>query len=262
MSSVRPSQGRDLTDGVPLEEAHPGMASPIRGPGQIETATATGRTGGKATTMRWTGALLTALLIVAACGDDGADTSANDARTGSGSVEADTEPDSADDSSHPDAAADDADRLTCSLLDLSDVEAVFGDQGRVRESECDLWVVGESDPEADPLDITSPPGGVVYFGIPEPVGREEEGMSPAEAEFAFLRENFYDAGLVYDQAIEITDLGDEAYYRPGASTTVQRSILYFRSGEELFLLSADFNFLLEDTQDRVLSLARTALERL
>lgn len=175
------------------------------------------------------GLVVLSLLGVAGCsGDDG------DASTGSGGVA--NQDDGGD--SNGAGSADTAEGNVCSLLEVSEIEAEFGDRGVVGAGEenteiaCN-WEVG---------DLSEPNSGSGNVGVMRAryAGTVESALAESRA--------------IADNPIDIEGLGDEAY--------MDVATLYVRSGEALIAISAFFSPSVDGLQEKLVTLAQHVLTRL
>ena len=157
-------------------------------------------------------ALLLLAGVVAGCGGDDGD-------------------DGAAPGADPGAGAEDG---PCSLLDVAEIEAVFGDVGAVADGEelgisC-AWEVG---------DPTDPGSGLV-------VVTRARGAGSAEQSLAEIRD-------VSDDPVEVEGVGDEACLCSGG--------LWFRSGDITFSVTPSFGDDVPGMDEKLAALARNMLER-
>lgn len=202
-------------------------------------------------TSRAAAAFLCALLgVLVACGDGGAKSSGA-AETG-GATEDGIE--SAD--------ADPGEIDPCELLEEADVEAEFGDAGPIGEGFNDLdacaWHVNEliTDPAGD--------GGTVYL-THDSLAAQTYGTP--EEHFKASRENDEGSDLWDDGLVDVSGVGDAAYYASSeemevAGTTQSHGVLVVRSDGVVFSLSAVFIPAIERTQERLAALAQVVIDRL
>ena len=121
----------------------------------------------------------------------------------------------------------------CDLLEVSEIEAEFGDRGAVADGEalgfsCS-WAVG---------DISDPSSGIVGVTKARGAGSPEQSM----AEIRDLSTN----------PVEVEGLGDEAFFDFGT--------LWFRSGDITFSVSAFFGSDLPDKEEKLTTLAQHVLD--
>lgn len=124
----------------------------------------------------------------------------------------------------------------CSLLEVSEIKAEFGDRGAVAEGEalgfsCS-WEVG---------DLSDTGSGAGSVGV-----TRARSAPSAEEAIAEIRDLSLDP-------VEVEGLGDEALF--------DFSMLWFRSGDVLFSVSAFFNTEYDNVQEKLLSLAHRMLDR-
>lgn len=122
----------------------------------------------------------------------------------------------------------------CSLLEVAEIEAEFGDHGTVADGEplgisCS-WEIG---------DMSEPGSGVVGITSARGAGSPEQSM-------AEIRDLSLDP-------IEVEGIGDEAFLDSG--------ILWFRSGDRTFSVSAFFSADIPNVEDKLTPLARHILDR-
>jgi hypothetical protein len=126
----------------------------------------------------------------------------------------------------------------CSLLEVSEIEAVFGDRGPVAEGEenteiaCN-WEVG---------DLSEPNSGSGNVGVMNARynGSVEDAMAESRA--------------IVDNPIDVAGLGDEAFLDYGT--------LHVRSGEAYIAVSGHFSPDVEGLDEKLVTLARHVLSRL
>lgn len=195
--------------------------------------------------MAWvrTGLLVLLMMAGLACGgdddealptDDGAGAGADTGGEDSGGEESD--------------ASDDVD--VCSLLELADVEAEFGDRGEVTEgfSACD-WQVGE-------------------FGLSGTGNINVTGLTT----FGAIEDDYDIAWDVSDNPVAVEGVGDEAFFDfadplgSGEFTSDDSAAsVTFRTGDLLIMVQSNFFDLEVDPEqerDRLIALAERMLARI
>jgi hypothetical protein len=184
-------------------------------------------------TKAWAGlaglVVLSFLGTVGCGGDDGGDGS-----TGLGGVT--TQPgggESSDAGSEESSGAD-----VCSLLEVSEIEAAFGDRGPVAEGEDNTemacnWEVG---------DLSEPNSGSGNVGV-------MNARYPGSVEDAIA-----ESRAIVDNPIDVEGLGDEAFLDYGT--------LHVRSGDAYIAVSGHFSPDVEGLDEKLVTLARHVLSRL
>jgi hypothetical protein len=126
----------------------------------------------------------------------------------------------------------------CSLLEVSEIEAAFGDRGPVAEGESNMeiacnWEVG---------DLSEPNSGAGNVGVMNAryAGSVEDALAESRA--------------IVDNPIDVAGLGDEAFLDYGT--------LHVRSGETYLTVSAFFSPDVDGVHEKLVTLARHALSRL
>ncbi len=173
--------------------------------------------------------LLAALLLLAACGNDD-DSGSN----GGGDTSGDTNEQASDGTTG--GGADDVE--LCSLLEPGEIEALFGgtvSDGTEELGQC-TWEVGE--------DQSQPDTGTVHVSVVTAVPTVS-----AEEQFADLEASSQDS-------VEVSGVGDAAYYEPSVG------VLNVRSGDTIFWVQAVFIPEPDDMQSNLEDLAADVVDRL
>jgi hypothetical protein len=187
---------------------------------------------------------IVALLAIPGCSDDsgegGEESSTEDAQ-GDG-ADADTDATGDDEGEGGDVSVE-PDIDLCSLLEVSEIDAEFGEQGSVLDGVEELdqcsWDVGQ--------DQSEPGTGSVHVFV-----QYVDPSLPIES----AEERFAQQRAAYSEAVELEDLGDEAYYEPnGPSVNV-------RSGALIWFVQAPFIPEVPDTQQKLENLAALVEDRL
>lgn len=173
-----------------------------------------------------------AMLLAAACGDDsdsGEDVSLPDAGD---DVEAATD----------DATTDDTDIDPCTLLEVEEIEAEFGDAGPVLDGEEEIdqctWLVGE--------DQSQPGTGTVHVFVQY----VDPSLPMDDAADIFAEQQSTTPG-----AVEVDGLGDAAYFTPNAAS------VDFLIGDRILFVQAVFIPERPDVQESLETLAHLVAER-
>jgi hypothetical protein len=200
----------------------------------------------------WIRAGLAAALLVglAGCGDDDGGDLGVGGVTDQGSS---GQPNDSDDDGGLDAPGDGQTLDLCSLLEVSEIEAEFGERGAVAdgfdEFESCVWDVGAR--------ATAGSGSVTVSYYPPVPGQS-------------IEDNFAGYKELAENPVDIDDLGDEAYYEHDAEAFDDRSLgvmfehtfVYFRSGDTFLSVSAFFGPGVDGVEDRLVALAEQVLSRL
>jgi hypothetical protein len=176
------------------------------------------------------GLVVLSFLATAACGGkDGGDGSTG---LGGATTQSDRGGESGDAGAEESSGVD-----VCSLLEVSEIEAVFGDRGPVAEGEANMeiscnWEVGD-------LSQTNSGAGNVGLLNARYAGSVEEALAESRA--------------IVDNPIDVPGLGDEAF--------LDYATLHFRSGETYIAVSAFFSPDVDGVGEKLVTLARHVLSR-
>jgi hypothetical protein len=181
------------------------------------------------------GVVAAVILLTAACGDD-SDSGEDVAASDGDDVEA------TDDSETEDTGTDDADIDPCTLLEVEEIEAEFGDAGPVFDGQQEFdqctWLVGEdqSEPGTGSVHVF-----VQYVDPSLPIGDAPEIFTEQQNMTA--------------DAVEVDGVGDAAYFSPSFGS------LDFLVGDRIFFVQAVFIPERADAQESLQALAQLVVER-
>ena len=171
------------------------------------------------------------VLAIAGCGDDGDD---DDDATDASPEEIEEVVEDDDDG--------EAEIDLCSLLEVSEIEAEFGQQGTVLDGEEELdqctWEVGEDQSQQGTGTVS------VYVQSLIPPGQSTE-------------EFYADQLASAPEAVEVPGVADEAFYQPPPVT-----VLNARQGDTFFFVQAAFIPEVEGSQEKLENLATLVAGRL
>lgn len=131
----------------------------------------------------------------------------------------------------------------CVLLEMSEIEAAFGERGAVAEGEalgfsC-TWDVGDVGGD----------GGILGLTSTRAVGSVEQGLTEV-------------LGHLDGQPVEVDGVGDEAYFTATGEGMFRASRIDFRTGPWLVVVDAHFSPEPAGTQDKLVTLAQHVVDRL